>query len=506
MTRDAPVTLMGRTTTTTAPTTTPTTPPPYDPATDPNSLYNLSSSVQARTAWSSTTGTGVDVALLDSGVVPVRGLDGVGKVLYGPDLTAESQNPDTRNRDAYGHGTHMAGIIAGRDAGATVTSTNKTDFLGVAPGARIVSVKVADALGHTDVSQVIAGIDWVVQHRADPGMNIRVLNLSFGTDSAQRYELDPLSYAAEVAWRKGIVVVVSAGNSGAADGRMTLPATNPFLLAVGAADTRGTSALSDDVIPSFSSRGDGVRNPDLVSPGKSVQSLRVPGSYIDSTYAASGAINSRFFRGSGTSQAAAFTSGAAALLLARYPTATPDQVKRALVSSGRTLQAADRQAQGAGLLNVGTAQMVTTTAAAGPQSYTPGTGAGSLNASRGSARLTLDGVVLDTEVDIFGRPFDAAALAAAASTETAWAGGTFNGTLWAGSAWAGSAWASTTWTGKTWAGGDWAGKTWATGTWDGKTWAGGSWTGSAWAGSAWAGSAWAGSAWAGKAWADHAWG
>ena len=138
-------------------------------------------------------GQGVDVALIDSGVAPVDGLTAAGKVLHGPDLSFESQHDAFRNIDTFGHGTHMAGIIAGRDT-ATPRPVQKgveNHFVGMAPEARVVSVKVADSHGNTDVSQVIAAIDWVVQHRNDPGMNIRVLNLSFGTDGVQDYRLRP---------------------------------------------------------------------------------------------------------------------------------------------------------------------------------------------------------------------------------------------------------------------------------------------------------------------------
>src|SRR5207247_1109334 len=105
-----------------------------------------------------------------------------------------------------------------------------TDFLGVAPDARIVSVKVADSHGNTDVSQVIAAIDWVVQHAHDPGLNIRVLNLSFGTDSTQSYVLDPLAFAAEVAWNRGIAVVAAVGNAGISASGLADPAYDPYLI------------------------------------------------------------------------------------------------------------------------------------------------------------------------------------------------------------------------------------------------------------------------------------
>ena len=193
---------------------------------DLGSMYYVAQEVTgAGDMWNDgQTGRGVDIALIDSGVAPVEGLLTPGKVINGPDLSFESQSDNLRYLDTYGHGTHMAGIIAGRDR-TTPTTVRKGEesFVGMAPDARIVSVKVADSHGLTDVSQVIAAIDWVVQHRRDNGMNIRVLNLSFGTDSEQDYRLDPLAYAAEVAWRKGIVVVVAAGNGGSGIGRSEQP-------------------------------------------------------------------------------------------------------------------------------------------------------------------------------------------------------------------------------------------------------------------------------------------
>jgi serine protease AprX len=149
-------------------------------------------------------GTGVDVAVIDSGVLPVQGLTYPGKVINGPDLSFESQAENLIYMDTFGHGTHMAGIIAGRDDGAdTVQRGEEANFLGMAPGARIVNVKVADSAGAVDATQVIAAIDWIVQHRSDNGMNIRVLNLSYGTDGSQNSTVDPLAQAVERAWESG---------------------------------------------------------------------------------------------------------------------------------------------------------------------------------------------------------------------------------------------------------------------------------------------------------------
>ena len=264
----------------------------------------------------------------------------------------------------------MAGIIAGRDDGApaVIQKGNEDHFLGMAPDARVVSVKLADASGATDVSQVIAGIDWVVQNRNRNGLNIRVLNLSFGTDGVQSYLVDPLTYAAEVAWRKGIVVVVSAGNEGYGSAKLNNPAYDPHVLAVGGADGAGTYDYKDDTIQSWSSRGDGTRNPDLVAPGASILSLRNPGSTID-TEASTARVATRFFKGTGTSQAAAVVSGAAALVIQQRPTITPDQVKRLLTNGAQRLQKADPVAQGKGMMDLKFVrdQPTPTVTAAGPE-------------------------------------------------------------------------------------------------------------------------------------------
>jgi hypothetical protein len=443
------------------------------------------------------TGGGIDVAVIDSGVVPVNGLRTANKVVHGPDLSFESQDQELRHQDTYGHGTHMSGIIAGRDDRMPGTLEEaRSTFVGVAPGARIVSVKVADASGATDVTQVLAAIDWVIANRRAGGLNIRVLNLSFGTDSVQDYRLDPLSYAAEVAWRHGIVVVAAAGNRGTGSGRLTDPAYNPFVLAVGAADGHGTHDVNDDTIPAFSSHGDGVRNPDLVAPGTSVVSLRSPGSRLDTEHP-EGRVAERFFRGSGTSQAAAVVSGAIALLLEARPNLTPDQVKLLVMSSIRRLPAADPKAQGTGMIDLKLIQRFPTpTVVASRQLFTPATGLGSLDAARGSVDLVdgTDGTVLAGEYDIFGTAWTPGTWTVASAAGTAFTNGTWNGTRWAGTAWSGTRWAGTTWAGTRWAGTRWAGDDWSAATWTGTRWAGTRWAGTRWAGSTWSGTRWAGAA------------
>ncbi len=484
---------------------------PYNGQQDSDSLFNLENDIGVRTVWNHDTGSGIGVALIDSGVSPVEGLDNPGQVIQGPDLTEESQNPSLAHLDTFGHGTFMAGIIAGHDPGVDPATNegNSAAFLGVAPDATVVSVKVADSHGMTDVSQVIAGIDWVVQNAKDPGLNIRVLNLSFGTDSNQSYLVDPLAYAAEVAWKAGIVVVVSAGNDGTRSDGLTDPADDPYILAVGADSPNGPSPNAA-AIPSFSSWGNGTRNPDIVAPGAHVQSLADPGSYVDGNFGSTGSISSRFFRGSGTSEAAAFVSGCAALLIQEYPNFTPDQIKAVLVSTANRIPAVSPQVQGAGVINFRSASgpvsgSTEPSAVATPQSFRSSTGTGTLAAARGTDTITLKGVTLSGSTDIMGNAVNTAQLATEEADGTAWNGGEWNGVAWAGSSWSGSSWSTRTWTGDDWSGSSWSSDDWSSGTWTGSSWSDASWLGSSWSGSSWSGSSWSTGAWLGGVWATESW-
>ncbi len=444
------------------------------------------------------TGAGIGVALIDSGVAPVTGLSQAGKVVNGPDLSFESQTPGLTNIDTYGHGTHMAGIIAGSDPAAV---TGAARFDGIAPGAKVISLKVAAADGAADVSQVIAAIDWVVQHRADPGLNIRVLNLSFGTDSVQDAKLDPLSYAVEAAWKKGIVVVVAVGNDGAVTTRVNMPAANPYVIAVGAADPNGTEVRTDDKVATFSTRGSATRHADLLAAGRSVVSLRVPGSYIDTAYTtarvadATGAV--RFFRGSGTSQATAVVSGTVALLLQQRPGLTPDQVKKLLVQTADPLIGADPIAAGAGQVDIAEAATINVPLNA-TQTHLAATGLGKLEASRGSSHVVdgTTGVTLIGERDIFGASWKPATWTFVSRYGRAWTGGTWNGRVWAGSAYTGTSWASVTWNTATWTSLNWAGRSWTGSYWTGRSWTAGTWTGRSWTTGTWLGRSWTGRSWA----------
>jgi serine protease AprX len=425
--------------------------------------------IGADAVWSKgITGKGVGVALIDTGVTRVDGLSGA-NVVNGPDLSFESQDTTLRYRDNFGHGTHLAGIIAGKNSVAA------DGFSGIAPGVKLTSIKIGVANGAVDVSQAIAAVDWAVAHRGDdPANPIRVINLAYGTDGTQDYRVDPLAFAVENAWRKGIVVVAAAGNGGTS-ARLANPAYDPYVLTVGAADTKNTVSVSDDTVASFSSRGTTARKVDVVAPGRSIVSLRDPGSLIDTDYPAA-RTGTRFFRGSGTSQAAAVVSGAVALMLQARPTLTPDAVKNLIKATARSIAPQTALDSGVGTLNVWDAYQMVIPAVT--QSWTKATGTGSLEQARGTVHVVDDNVSLVGENTVLG-PFNAPAWAAATAAGKAWIGGDWMGqgmtgtglvTVAGASSWAGRSWAGRSWAGRAWAGRSWAGRTWSGLTWVGYSW------------------------------------
>jgi subtilisin family serine protease len=474
----------------------------FEAGSDAGSMFNTNKAIRAHGAWSEGyTGAGVDVALIDSGVAPVDGMP-ASNVANGADLSFESQAENLRYLDTYGHGTHLAGIIAGRDRSVS-NERDPSEFMGVAPDSRIVNVKVAAHSGATDVSQVLAAIDWVVQHRNDNGMNIRVLNLAYGTDGEQDYRLDPLTFAVEAAWNHGIVVVVAAGNSQFGSARMNNPAYDPYVLAVGADDTKGTRGVEDDEVPAWSARGDGIRNPDVIAPGKSVASLRVSGSLIDQQHPG-GRVNDHLFRGSGTSQAAAVVAGAAALLLDQRPELSPDQVKALLKDTASRLPGTDPAAQGGGLIDLKAATRSPTPAAT--QDWAPATGLGSLEGARGSLHVTTDdGQTVEGEHDIMGAAWDAASWSAASWSGNAWNGGSWNDNEWAGGCWCAASWSGNAWEAASWSAASWSAASWSAASWSAASWSAASWSAASWSAASWSAASWSAASWSAASWSAASW-
>jgi serine protease AprX len=397
---------------------------------------------------SGATGAGVDIAVIDTGMVPVPALAAAGKVVQGPDFSNQGRDKHLAHLDTFGHGTHVAGIIAGDD--------EASGFRGVAPGARLVNVKAAGADGSTTLAAIVASVGWVIAHRDDNGLHVRVLNLSFGTPPS-RYQSDLLAYAVEQAWKAGIVVVVSAGNDGEKNSGLTSPGYDPFVFAVGADDLAGTTAVGDDVVPAWSSHGAG-RNPDLVAPGRSIISLRDPNSALDLAHPEARVGDDRF-KGSGTSQAAAVLSGAVALLLERRPDLSPDQVKALIDSSADPLSGPGPDAQGAGRLNVtGALAAPTPDPAAVRQPFAP---------------AAIRGVVANLVARLSsGRH---AAVGAVGPDGSSWGGARWGGAKWGGSSWGGSSWGGSSWGGSSWGGSSWGGSSWGGSSWGGSSWGAALW-------------------------------
>jgi serine protease AprX len=399
------------------------------------------------------TGQGVNVAVLDTGITPLP--DFAGRLVDGVDLSG-GNNPWN---DQYGHGTFVAGLIAGDGA------ASNGQYMGEAPGAGLVSVKVAGASGSTNLATVIEGVGWTIAHAAVD--NIKVLNMSLGYIPRNSTVLNPLDQAVEKAWEAGITVVVSAGNSGPGNGTILSPGDDPLVITAGSVDDGGQTNPAADAMSPFSSVGptnpDGWFKPDLVTSGRSVVSLRDPGSTID-VQNPSARIGGANFVGSGTSFSSAITSGAAALLLSADPSDTPNAVKGTLLGTTTPGPVGNPFVDGHGDLNVANAVA--------------------------SPPLTLNQ----------SPPTQATAMGSNVSLGVTGAASGWNPANWSGSAWNGSAWNGSAWNGSAWNGSAWNGSAWNGSAWNGSAWNGSAWNGSAWNGSAWNGSAWNGSAWNGSAW------
>ena len=392
------------------------------------------------------TGSGVTVAVLDSGITPVADLSSQAGDFYnqapsrllasvnfssaissgstalsaggnsllsvssgtkklnlgGTSLLATSNNGNTY--DPCGHGTHVAGIIAGNGTRSPAAYCTHT-FYGIAPQSNLVNVRVLDQNGQTDVSTVISGLQWVVSNKAK--YNIRVINLSLGHPVGESYTTDPLCQAVEAAYKAGFVVVCAAGNQGrvnaantagldnegwgTAYGSIQSPANDPYVITVGA--TKSMDGIrADDRIATYSSRGpsclDLVMKPDIIAPGNKIISLDAGGSMLDtyaggtnqisySSYVGTKSLNSLgltgssgdYFQISGTSMASPVVAGAAALLLQANPTLTPDTIKaRLMLSADKWVNptgSADPLTYGAGYLNI-PAALASTVIAQGP--------------------------------------------------------------------------------------------------------------------------------------------
>jgi serine protease AprX len=304
-------------------------------------------------------GTGIGVAVIDSGINRLRDLGNAQGYEFGGDRIVFTHNflangewaQAGGTHDQYGHGTHVAGIIAGNGRMSTGERYFRT-FKGIAPNANLIDLQVLDQNGEGSDSKVIAAIEMAIDLKNT--FNIRIINLSLGRGVYESYQLDPLCQAVEQAWKAGIVVVVAAGNDGRlysfnseGYGTINSPANDPYVITAGAVDTNNTASIQDDTVASYSSKGpslvDDVAKPDIMAPGSQIASLRSPHSTLVEEYPTFVTLDADYmtnnlpypsrdyFPLSGTSMAAAVVSGASALLLQAQPSLTPDQVKAYLM-------------------------------------------------------------------------------------------------------------------------------------------------------------------------------
>ncbi|MDP9466335.1 MAG: S8 family peptidase [Actinomycetota bacterium] len=371
--------------------------------------------------------------------------------------------------DDYGHGTFMAGLIAGNGA------ASGGRFSGSAPGAEIVSIKIAGRTGASDVTKVLAAVQWAVSFRER--YDIGVLNLSLGTNSRTDPRVDPLNRAVQRAWDSGIVVVAAAGNSGVPEQgqgwTVNKPADDPLVLTVGAIDDRETPGTSDDRVPRFSSRGGpGLAKPDVVAPGAHLVSLRAVGSTMDGVGTK---LDATYRRGSGTSMSAAVMSGAVALLREARPTWTPDEVKHAVRATARKVALDDPYAIGRGLPHVYDALSADLTGAAQPRSAPAPLGLLD-DSRRGLVVLGPECSALDPLLPVEEPSCVLSPLVGQITAQ----GLAFDGNEWTGHDWTEATWYASQWAGHDWTGHDWTGHDWTGHDWTGHDWTGHDWTGNDW--------------------------
>jgi serine protease AprX len=475
-------------------------------------------------------GVGITVAVVDTGVAEVTDL--AGRITH-------VNVSGGAGGDGLGHGTFMAGLIAGDGTASGGTYT------GVAPAARILDVQVATADGSTSLSRVLAGLQ-AVSDRAGTDSSLRVVSLALSTGNPLPPSSDPFARALDRLWARGLTVIVSAGNDGPDKGTVTTPGADPTLITVGALDEQGTSARGDDTVSDFSSRGTdfGTKKPDLVAPGAHLISTRAPGSIADVENPASRVLDD-YFTGSGTSMSEAITAGAAAVLLSSRAALTPATVKRLLTTTAyRSTTLEKRDGAGAGGLDLATALAKAATAkivasersaadlvvgvygpdpadAAAWQQFSDAWDNGDLTAV-GDAWATLSeqtrrwagtAFALSLISDNPGVDQDeyAALTALARSWATqawdarSWATDTFVARSWAARSWAARSWAIDEWAARSWADSSFTARSWAQTDWSARSWADAQFTARSWAARSWAARSWADDSWTARSWAQTDW-
>jgi serine protease AprX len=412
--------------------------------------------VGAHKLWSD--GAAPTVAIVDSGV-------GASALDFGSRVTDRQNFSSFKSSDSggddLGHGTLVAGIAAG----------GSSAYRGVAPNARIASLRVVSANGRSITSDVLEAAEWIYKNRVSKG--IGVVNLSIRSTHANPAFYDPINIAVERLWRAGVVVVASAGNGGS-ERMLYAPASSPFVITVGAVGLNGTIDAADDTNAPWSSHGytaEGFAKPELAAPGRSIVGPVPIGATLPLTFP-SRIVAPGYMWMSGTSFAAPIVAGAAAQLLGRHPGWSPDQVKGALMLTARALPLAEPLAAGVGEIDVAAAASLTSPPNPNERLY--------------------DFV----RRDVAGRDyFDVDSWNAAVSANASWTSAS-----WTSASWTSASWTSASWTGASWTSAGWSSAAWSSGSWTSGNWSAASWTSASWTSASWTSASWTGASWTSASW------
>jgi serine protease AprX len=383
-----------------------------------------------RSFWSDdaiTTANTPTIAIVDSGIDKNRADFDMGtRVIKEVVLTTL---PNNSPGDGRGHGTFVAGIAAG----------SAPDYAGAAPQAKVISLDVMDDSGVARTSDVIAAAEWIYNNRSQ--YNIRVANFSLHSTTASNFTKDPLDRAVEKLWFSNVVVVVAAGNYGKPDGPSGVPfapGNDPFVITVGAIDLEGSTVAAKHEVPSWSAYGstlDGFRKPELSAAGRYIIGP-VPANGTLKLAKPDNVVAPTYMRLSGTSFASPIVAGAAAQILARRPSWTPDQVKGALMQRARFVR---------------------------EEGLTGAAGVGEVNASRaaalvrpGNPNLALNRFVVPDPLGLKAPVFDAASWTDVAKANASW-----DSASWSDVTWSDASWSSVTWSDVTWSDVTWSDVTWS---------------------------------------------
>jgi serine protease AprX len=479
---------------------------PQSAPSQPNKLETaFNQSVNTPQAWNHATGKGVGVAVIDTGIAGdlpdfrVSADDGRSRV-----VASAIVNPDAQNAgDSYGHGTHVAGLIAGNGDSRTPGDPLRGKYAGAAPDAHLISIKASDEKGDATVLDAIFGLQFAVDHMAD--YNIRVVNLSLESTVAESYRTDPLDAAVEAAWFKGLVVVAAAGNRGSdADAVHYAPGNDPYAISVGAVRDHGTKQTKDDVRPDWSSHGttqDGYAKPDVYAPGARLFSTLSPGSKFASLCESCVTPDGEYIRAGGTSMSAPVVSGVVAALLEKHPSWTPDQVKGALVNNLRELPGGGHEVDALAAYNASKGELVSN------QGLEPST---LIDSATG-------------EVDWERSSWSRSSWSRSSWSRSSWSAATGDlsaswaqdgytcecshddsdemdpsRSSWSRSSWSRSSWSRSSWSRSSWSRSSWSRSSWSRSSWSRSSWSRSSWSRSSWSRSSWSRSSWSRSSWSGS--------